>query len=261
MTTWFESLKSTYETPEASIVAQTSRETKKLSREMISNFLDKLANLVWVGKKEKPLSTESNDSSDNVRETIPAVEKNEAIVVPMVSNRVLADMRSLASDPEHQNQAWVKNNNPTGITRPVSSALNAQREKEWIHATQWSPRPAREGWNYVAFATMSEGMKAYRLALKKWDMTITDRLMKRVWHTDKASNLEYANKILRAAWWIDGNKKFSQLTDWEIDKLLAAQLKQESGSLAKVLKQKWLTPWQVIQANNLPEQDVYRNVA
>ncbi|MBP6086205.1 hypothetical protein KA478_03305 [Patescibacteria group bacterium] len=48
----------------------------------------------------------------------------------MVSNRVLADMRSLASDPEHQNQAWVKNNNPTGITRPVSSALNAQREKE-----------------------------------------------------------------------------------------------------------------------------------
>lgn len=192
----------------------------------MKDLVDKISAMVnWVFWWEKIEST-----------TIQPDHQSE-IHAPVLHNtpqshRELGDMTNLAG--QYPNEARAKNNNPSGITRPMSKTLRAELEQSWIKFYMWSSRPANEWWHYVKFDTMDEGLKAKKIVLIKWNMVIRERLAKRVGTKNTKSNYEYADKIIASAN-IDWSKRFNDLTDDELDRLMMMQIRQESGGLYKEL--------------------------
>lgn len=66
----------------------------------------------------------------------------------------------MASD---NREASVKNNNPAGISLPISQSLQDRLTKEGIQWTKGTDRPQAEGSSYIKFATAQDGLKAMRL--------------------------------------------------------------------------------------------------
>lgn len=178
----------------------------------------------------------------------------EVIKNAPISVNKLWDMTHLAD--KYKNQARAKNNNPSWITwnekfanpTPWSNAYAFQ--EAGIQYVKGTPRPKRERIKkngeliptyYVKFLTMDDGLRAKKIMLERSTTSIRNRLAKRVWHTDQASNYRYADGILRDAW-IDGNKRFSELSESQKDMLMMKQIKQESGGLYKELLARNVTP-------------------
>lgn len=209
----------------------------------MKELLDKVSKFLWWNNDVQPTTTQveksdltvqQNASDIRLSNTIPVVEKKNESTTSM-----LWDMTDLAS--KYPREAWAKNNNPSGITMPMSKELRSKLDAAWIRYEVGSKRPSNEWGNYVKFATMDEWIRAKKIVLMKWNMVIRERLAKRVWHTDMASNYRYADWILKAAW-VDGSKRFSELTDSEMDALMMKQIKQESSGLYKELLARNVSP-------------------
>lgn len=139
---------------------------------------------------------------------------------------------------EYPREASFKNNNPTWITRNN----NFEKGESWlakilknnsINYKKWTERPTNEWSNYVKFKTIEDGLKAYKLSLKKaWKDDIYERLKSRkgTWDTEW-----YADKILKKSG-INKWVKFSKLTEDKLNMLMNVHLKQESGWLYAYLK-------------------------
>ena len=124
----------------------------------------------------------------------------------------------------------IKNNNPAWITYTVASPeLQAMWKKAWVNFTMWSARKKTEWWNYVKFATVQDGMKAYNIALfDRWYENIEKRLEQWVWWVWTEKARQYATSILEEAW-IDWSKNKQDLTEAERWKLIMAQMRHESN--------------------------------
>lgn len=203
----------------------------------MKDLLDKVSKFLW-GKIDTPPITVDPVSWQAQLETPITPNKIENKETPYTQN-ILWDMTDLAS--KYPNEAWAKNNNPSGITMPMSSGLRNKLDAAWIRYEIGSKRPSKEWGNYVKFLTMDEWIRAKKIVLMKWNLVVRDRLAKWVWHADKDSNYRYADWILKAAW-IDWSKRFSELSDREMDELMMQQIKQESSGLYKELVARNVSP-------------------
>ncbi len=198
----------------------------------MKELLDKVSKFLWGNTEIKKPSDSTNNkltqSSNPDIATNTVVEQKNTIN----SSYLLWDMTDLAA--KYPREAWAKNNNPSGITMPMSKELRSKLDAEWIRYEVGSKRPSNEWGNYVKFLTMDEWIRAKKIVLMKWNMVIRERLAKWVWHKDIASNYRYADSILKEAG-IDGSKRFSELSDREMDALMMKQIKQESSGLYKEL--------------------------
>lgn len=133
-------------------------------------------------------------------------------------------------------EASFKNNNPTWVTWwATSEALKQMRSDAGIQFEKWTARPSSEWGNYVKFATIEDGMKAYQIALtQRWD-DVYSRLKQWVW-TSNWDN--YATQIMNEAW-ITKWTKFSELSPEQTNKIMMAQLKRESSGMYKYLTTQW----------------------
>jgi len=122
-------------------------------------------------------------------------------------------------------EASFKNNNPTWITFwAMSNELKQMFDEAWINYWEWTARPAAEWWNYVKFATVDDWLNAYRIALtQRWD-DIYSRLKAWVWTAEWDS---YATNLMNQAW-IEKWAKFSEISEDQLQELMAAQLQKES---------------------------------
>lgn len=196
-------------------------------------LLDKVSKFLWGDNAEHNAPDTKNNTSVAPQPEI--IQPTQVVVEHKVKTEPtnqLWDMTSLAS--KYPREAWAKNNNPSGITMPMSRSLRSKLDAAWIRYEVGSKRPSNEWGNYVKFLTMDEWIRAKKIVLMKWNMVIRERLAKRVWHKDMASNYKYADWILKAAW-VDGSKRFSELTEREMDALMMKQIKQESSGLYKEL--------------------------
>jgi len=142
-----------------------------------------------------------------------------------------SNQQDLLQQASKNNEASIKNNNPTWMTWGISNDLKRMLDEAWVQYTQWTSRPENEWWNYIKFATVEDGMKAYQIALtQRWD-DIYERLKKWVW-TSNADN--YATALMKEAW-IQKWEKFSSLDPTKLEKLMDAQLRQESPVFARAL--------------------------
>ena len=208
----------------------------------MKQLFDKISLFLWWNNVNPLNQVEKNDATvqQNTQDimpsdTMPVSEKK--VNAPTTS--ILWDMTDLAA--KYPREAWAKNNNPSGITMPMSKSLRNKLDEAWIRYEVGSKRPSNEWGNYVKFATMDEWIRAKKIVLMKWNMVIRERLAKRVGHKDMASNYKYADWILKAAR-IDGSKRFSELTESEMDALMMKQIKQESSGLYKELLARNVTP-------------------
>lgn len=199
----------------------------------MKDLVDKISTMVsWVLWGEKIESTIVQP--DKIQENTDPTSQN----IPQ-SHIELGDMTDLAG--QYPNEARAKNNNPSGITRPMSKTLRGELDQAWIRYQIWSPRPRNEWWHYVKFATMDEWLKAKKIVLVKWNLVIRERLAKRVGTKNTKSNYEYADKIIAAAH-VDWSKRFNDLSDDEMDRLMMMQIRQESGGLYKELVARNVSP-------------------
>lgn len=138
---------------------------------------------------------------------------------------------------KHPKEASFKNNNPAWLTWWVSSELKEAWEKAWINFVKWTPRP--EGRNYIKFATLQDWMEAYRIALPRSNLSVFDRLKQWVWHNDSSDDA-YANRILASAWLLNlKDTAISTISDSDLNKLIASQLREESWGLYKYMESQW----------------------
>lgn len=140
---------------------------------------------------------------------------------------------------KHPNEASFKNNNPTWLTWWVSKWLIEDWQKAWINFSKWTPRPSNEGWNYIKFATLQDWMEAYKIALTRSNFSVFDRLKQWVWHNDSSDDT-YANRVLASAWLLHlKDTPISSISDSDLNKLVASQLKAESWGLYKYMESQW----------------------
>ncbi len=125
----------------------------------------------------------------------------------------------------NNNEASVKNNNPAGISFPISKSLQDRMTAEGIQFSQGSARPKAEGGSYIKFATAEDGLNAMRLLWTisgEKNQTIGSRL----------GNWAVAGYTLPD---VDMNKKFTELSKSEQDDLLIKQMKHEAPVMYKAL--------------------------
>lgn len=206
----------------------------------MKELLDKVSKFLWVKNNSVDTNTGNNSNANTSNTNETTIEKVSIPTTAVESKQeILWDMTYLAA--KYPGQAWAKNNNPSGITIPMSSELRSKLDEAWITYSVGSKRPSNEWWNYVKFNTMDDWIRAKIIGLKKWNKIVRERLAKRVWHKDMAMNYKYADWIIKDAW-IDWNKKFSELSDAEMDRLAMKQIKQESRGLYDELIAKHVTP-------------------
>lgn len=132
---------------------------------------------------------------------------------------------------KHPGEASFKNNNPAGITwHAASGALKKAWEDAGVKFEMGTPRPSKEGGNYVKFATVIDGINAREIAMERKGGSVRSSLMQWVGTTNQANNAAYADSIIKSAG-IDGNKTYSQLTDGDKEALSIAQLRREAGGM------------------------------
>lgn len=139
---------------------------------------------------------------------------------------------------KYPNEASYKNNNPTGITWWVSDALKQKWEDAGVKFEKGTPRPKQEGGNYVKFATMDEGLRAYKIAFtQNGGSDIFERLKKWKGAGSEADKESYALSIMKQAGIAKG-EKFSGLSNEKMNALLNAHLRRESPWLYKELSKR-----------------------
>lgn len=131
---------------------------------------------------------------------------------------------------KYPNEAAFKNNNPTGITFWISKRSQKLLDDAWVKYRKWTPRPKREWWNYYAFDTVEDGMKAYEILLTQASyQDVNKRLQQWVWTSEWP---RYAANLMRKAW-IPNGATFSSLTPSQLQNLMKFQLQKESPNFYK----------------------------
>ncbi len=146
--------------------------------------------------------------------------------------QVTWDLSYLAD--QYPGQAWVKNNNPTGIKTTISDRTKKLLQDAGVQWSEGSKPPSNEGGTYMRFNTIEDWMKAYQVLLTQaWTNNVYDRLKQWVW-TSNGDN--YATEIMNEAW-LNPNQSisFSSLSQDQLNNLLSAQLKRESPGLYKMM--------------------------
>ena len=259
MWNWLDIFDSHETSSDSLVLNDTKKETNSLLDSIlgkkITDLLDKVSKVLWwISGALNGKSVEAkNDTNNNQEDIDTAKNTNPTVNIDKNTSLYLWDLTHLAQESKNKNQARAKNNNPTGITWPISKWLGKSLDAVGIHYSVGTPRPSKEWGNYVKFETMEEGIHAYWLALSRNNDVISDRLKAWVWWSAWHRE-EYVQNIMKTAFWAEWvsikNKKFNELTEREKDQLLMAQLKQESGSLYELLQQKGITAMQVIQSRN-----------
>lgn len=141
---------------------------------------------------------------------------------------------------KYPNEAAFKNNNPTWMTWWISEELKWMLDKAWIKYNIGTARPEAEWWNYIKFASVDDGMKAYQIMLtQRWD-DINSRLQKWVWTSEWPT---YAANLMQKAW-IPMWTKFSELNETQLLDLMSYQLQKESPNFYKEVILWWAsTQW------------------
>ena len=142
------------------------------------------------------------------------------------------DITNLASS--YPWQAWAKNNNPAWLTWGISSWLKDALNKAGVSYWQGTSRPANEGWSYIKFDTIWDGIEAMKVALTRWDNTINSRLQAWVGTSEWPA---YARQVMGNAG-LDSNswQRFSDLDETQMNNLVLSVIKKESPWLAKELE-------------------------
>lgn len=256
---WIETMNSRDIAPDTLVVNETKKETSGLLDNIFgkkfTDLLDKVSKVLWgiSGALNGKWIEWENENNTQKQENINTTNNTATVSIDKNRSLYLWDLTYLAQESKNKNQAWAKNNNPTGITWPLSKWLGKSLDAVGIRYSIGTPRPSKEWGNYVKFETMEEWIHAYWLALSRNNDVIADRLKSWVWWSAWHRE-QYVQNIMKTAFWAEWmsirNKKFNDLTEREKDQLLMAQLKQESSSLYALLQQKWVTAMQVIQSRN-----------
>lgn len=134
----------------------------------------------------------------------------------------------------YSDRKWAvwKNNNPSGITYPVSPTLRNLWTDRGIRYEMWTPRPKVEWWNYYRFMTIEEGLRAKIVSIReRWEKATVAHFLGGWWtdHVDLS---------------FDKSKTIAELTEEEFAELFIQQLKKESPWLVdQLVKDKILIIW------------------
>lgn len=141
-------------------------------------------------------------------------------------------------------EASFKNNNPAWITFNLSQNGKNLLNNAWINFTVWSARPKAEWGNYIKFNTVEDGINAQKVLLSEaWSNDIRARLEQWVWTSEWPT---YATDLMQKAWIPEGSK-FSDLSDDQLDTLVAVQMQRESPNFYNELVNSFET---------VPDEDV-----
>ena len=145
--------------------------------------------ILWLFKKDKEQDVaniqNTNSNQPEITETTPlSWEQLSPLLtqwdLPTINYNFFATINTITDSilqQKYPNQARVKNNNPTWITRWVSSALKDARTQAWIKYEQWTERPTKEQWNYVRFQNLGDWIRATQIAFfRQKGKTVRKRL-------------------------------------------------------------------------------------
>ena len=132
----------------------------------------------------------------------------------------------------YPNEASFKNNNPAGITYGITPRSQWLLEYAGISFELWTARPSAEWGNYIRFSTVEDGINAQKILLSQaWTDDIYNRLKQWVW-TAEWDN--YATQLMNEAW-LTRWDKFSEISNGQLDTLVAVQMRKESPNFYKEL--------------------------
>lgn len=183
---------------------------------------------VATWKVETIWSQSTNKEINNTLNILEWKQNNWTFNIANINRKLdFSKDTKLLQEAANNNEAWVKNNNPTWITMWISKWLKDAWTKAWIKFSAWTARNSKEWWNYFKFNTVYDWMRAYDIALTRWWWSIYQRLMswKGAWTI--WAKKQYAKSIMDAAW-IPIWKTFKDLQPSQLATLEAFQLKRES---------------------------------
>lgn len=144
----------------------------------------------------------------------------------------------------YPNEAWPKNNNSGWITwnpnfdNPTPWSTAKALLDNGITYRKWTPRPANEWYNYVAFDSAEDWIKAHYIMLASSSETVRQRLKSWVWVWDME---EYAKSVFWNSW-LDMkllDTPLNKLSPAQINQLMMAQIQRESPWFYKSMIKEW----------------------
>lgn len=142
------------------------------------------------------------------------------------------------------NEAWPKNNNSAWITwnsnfdNPTPWSTAKALLDNGITYRKWTPRPANEWNNYVAFDSAEDWIKAHYIMLASSSETVRQRLKSWVWVWNME---EYAKSVFWNSW-LDMkllDTPLNKLSPAQINQLMMAQIQRESPWFYKSMIKEW----------------------
>ncbi len=144
----------------------------------------------------------------------------------------------------YPNEAWPKNNNSAWITwnsnfdNPTPWSTAKALLDNGITYRKWTPRPANEWNNYVAFDSAEDWIKAHYIMLASSSETVRQRLKSWVWVWNME---EYAKSVFWNSW-LDMkllDTPLNKLSPAQINQLMMAQIQRESPWFYKSMIKEW----------------------
>lgn len=228
------------------------------------------AKLVWFSEKDLE---NVNIDLDSIWDINPEVAFEEAFVEAArvidrenmysklsedsFAHKIRADETRWELIGKYSKEASFKNNNPTGISWFGKDGLKASTRalfsSAWVKYSIWTKRPSNEWAHYVAFASVEDGMLAYKAMLtSEPDLTIREKLFKWVSGFTELHETWGENQIEYADWIINKAGVNENMTIWEISqsenekllrKLMHAQIQKESWNYYREI----IVPWAYIE--------------
>ena len=175
----------------------------------------------------------------------PVTQQWEAVSVSWIWEELTWDlsMEDFTTNQEliekYPLEASFKNNNPTWMTYGASPELEEMWSNALIKFGKWTARPSAEWGNYYQFASVQDWLDAYGVSLvMAGSDDIEERLKTWVWTTNEATNQAYADELMSMSW-IPKWSKFSELSDNQLNTLMANQLQRESPNFYNEMLALW----------------------